>query len=857
MQHSALDYHWRFTLLYILVSYILFLPSLISQSNLEFYADPEARALWFTRFQYGKEKDIREKIQQAKQANFNIILFQVRGKADAFYFSSYEPWSDRFGGNYPGFDPLEVAIDEAHRNGIELHAYLNVFTMWSGPILPESPIHIYNTHRDWVAVNSSGIPMDPATSEYVFGSPGIPEYIDHLFTVFMEIVEKYDVDGIHLDRIRYPSTNYSYDSTSVTRFKQETGLSSPYTDPFRWAQWQRDQVSNFVYKVYEGIMARKPWVKLSAAVWGNYYDGFTDKLQDPRVWLKNGKIDFIAPMIYETDMGVYQSRLNNHARSTWGRHVYGGIGANVFNNHPFSVDEVFQQIEISRQVKAHGSVLYSASSLNQELIQSLSGGPYQVWLPAPAMSWKPIPLITHVPLKDTEDITNPYPIVATIQSSVPLVSDSLLLVWSCSSSFDDYSIERFSLLSDSTYQAFIPPQNNQTIYYYLLAKNEEDYIAQLPRWAPINVFTFYAGTDELSPVISYQQEMFNSFYVIDSINFQLDVTDNLGLDTNSVFVHFSWIPGIMDSLQLTPELNTSQFIGDIDLDVSLGDTIYYYFTAQDISSRRNRAKSDVYLIPIGVENFEGTVEGWHAESGWQISDHQYLSGIRALKFSPPAGFSGNSVSSFQTTKLLNLERLESATLHFWTRYLLDKDLVVGYIDVSIDNGINWTPIGPVLSGYSNQWSEYYFSLSEYCGQGKPGILVRFRAQSILDPGQEHIEWFVDDISIIRGETAVLVNDIQKLPHVFQLYQNYPNPFNSATVIEYEVNSPKPVAIDLNVINLKGQLVKTLISKKQSRGHYFTTWNGKNEQGIPVPSGVYFYQVYSPEFKTVRKMIVVR
>ena len=81
-----------------------------------------------------------------------------------------------------------------------------------------------------------------------------------LFNVFMEVIEKYDVDGIHLDYIRFPSTNYSYDSTSVARFKQETGLTSPYQDPSRWAQWRRDQVTNFVYKVYDGAMSRKPWI---------------------------------------------------------------------------------------------------------------------------------------------------------------------------------------------------------------------------------------------------------------------------------------------------------------------------------------------------------------------------------------------------------------------------------------------------------------------------------------------------------------------------------------------------------------------------------------------------------------------
>jgi uncharacterized lipoprotein YddW (UPF0748 family) len=844
----------------ILNSYFIGISLLFSQPNQQFYSNPEARALWFTRYQYSNEQSIRETIQKAKQANLNMVLFQVRGQADAYYFSSYEPWAERLGGNYPGFDPLAVAIDEAHRNGIELHAYVNVFPIWSHPYgkPPDSPIHIYNTHPDWIMLNSSGVPMDPSASGYAFGSPGIPEYIDHLFNVFMEVVEKYDIDGLHLDYIRYPSDNYSYDSTSITHFKQETGLSSPYADPFRWAQWRRDQVSNFVYKVYEGVMAKKPWVKVSAAVWGNYYDGFTDKLQDPRIWLKNGKIDFITPMIYERDMGIYQSRLNNHACSSWGRHVYGGIGANALQNYIFTADEILQQIEINRQLMTNGNVIYSATCLNNELIQALVEVPYQIKLSAPEMTWKAVPVIAHVPLKDTEDIINPYPIVATIQSSVPLIPDSLLLLWSLSEDFNNNFVEPLCLLSDSSYGAFIPPHSDRTIYYYLLARNEDGYISRQPQWAPINLFSFHAGPDRIRPVISYQQEIFNSFLPMDTLNFEIKVTDNLALDINSVFVHYSWTDGRLDSIQLIPGRVAEQFVGNIISGAALGDTIYYYFSAHDLSLQKNRAESDHFFIPIGVENFESTVYGWNAGPGWQVSNEQPIKGTYGLKFSPPSDFSANSMSSFQTIKPLNLERLESATLHFWSKYKLDEDLLVGYVDVSVNNGTHWTPIGPALSGYNTQWTEYYFSLLEYCGQGKPEILIRFRAQSILDPCQEQIEWFIDDISLIRDETTVLANDrFQTAPNMIGLYQNYPNPFNSATIIEYEINSSNPILVELIVINLKGQKVKTLSSKKQHQGQYFVTWNGKDEAGLPVPSGVYFYQIHCSEFKAVRKMIVVR
>lgn len=837
--------------------YSIFIPASFSQLSLKLENSSEARALWLTRFEYRTEQTIRETIQKAKQANINMILFQVRGQADAYYFSSYEPWAERLGGSFPGFDPLAVAIDEAHRNGIELHAWLNVFPIWSGTAAPISSHHIYNTHPEWVMVNASGVPMNPAASGYAFGSPGIPDFIDHVFNVFMEVVEKYDIDGIHLDYIRYPDDNYSYDSISINRFKQETGLNNPNADPSRWAQWRRDQVSKFVYKIYDGVMTRKPWLKVSAAVWGNYYDGFTDKLQDPRIWLQRGKIDFIAPMIYEANMAIYQARLNNHARSTWGRQVYGGIGANALQNYTFSVSEILHQIEINRQIQTSGNVIFSASSLKDDLIQSLLTGPYQDEIPAPEMDWKPAPLIAHQPLNDTENITDPYPVVAMISSPAPLIADSLLLIWSLSENLDNHSVEHFSLISDSTYQAHIPPQNNQTIYYYLLAKNESGYIARLPRWAPTNLLSFHAGPDRIKPVISYEQKLFNSFFPIDTLSLEIKLKDNLALDTNSVFVHYFWTDSKKDSVHLISSRSEDQFSGKIITNASLADTIYYYFSAHDLSQQRNRATTDIFSVPIGIEDFEGTVDGWLAESGWDVTNEQPLSGEYSLKFSPPSDISANSQRVFQARRTLNLKNLKSVNLHFWTKYKLDSDLVVGYIDVSTDNGIQWTPIGPAFAGYTANWTEYYFSLSEYCGRGKPEILIRFRAQSIIDPGEEQIVWLIDDLALIGEKTAVLANDRHRtVPNQLALYQNYPNPFNSVTVIVYEINS-LGLFVELNILNIKGQKIKTLLSKRQNRGRYFIAWNGKDERGLSVPSGVYFYQLRCSDFNAVRKMIIVR
>ncbi|MFZ5516061.1 MAG: family 10 glycosylhydrolase [Candidatus Zhuqueibacterota bacterium] len=817
--------------------------------------ESEGRALWVTRWEYGTEDQIRALIRDTRDAHLNIVLFQVRGQADALYQSQFEPWSELLGGSDPGFDPLEVAIDEAHRNGLELHAYLNTFPVWSGSSAPRSPMHIYNTHPEWIMVNSSGVPMDPGAAGYATGSPGIPAFTDHVFHVFMDVLENYDIDGLHMDYIRYPSTAYSYDSTSVARFKQETGLSSPYASPYQWAQWRRNQVSNFVYRVYEGTMSRKPWVKVSAAVWGSYYDGYNERLQDPRDWLSKGKIDFIAPMTYTDNMSTYQSWVNNHARSTWGRHVYAGIDASGYVD---TDDGVVQQIGICRLVQTQGSAIFSAGALDNSLMARLASDPYPTFLPAPTMDWKSNPVIVHTPLKDTEDITNPIVVTATITSPAPLVADSLLLFWSASRWFDPYYIEALSPVSDTTFEAAIPAQSNRKIYYYLLARNEAMYVEKLPRWAPIQTYSFITGADNIEPTIVYEPALVTSFYPIDSLSLSLSVSDNIGVDTNSVYVHYLLKDGMADSLKMHPDVASGNFTGALRVAGNPGDTLAYYFSAHDVAAKRNRVETDMFTIPMGLESFENGEQDWLAGEGWYFNSELAHSGDRSLKFALPQDFGANAARCFVTARPVNLQNLSVASLHIWSRFSLDADLLVGYVDVSADSGRTWRPVGQPLVGVANPWTEFYFPLSQFCGPGKPAILIRLRAQSVHDPGQEQLEWYIDDVSLQQdlAEVKLLATE-PAMPEKCYLQQNYPNPFNQNTRLSFGLDMDETTPVSLVIFDVRGREVITLFNRELRAGHYAWHWDGRDSQHQTVPSGVYFYRIAAGSFVDVRKMLLVR
>ena len=262
----------------------------------------EARALWVTRWNFSDAADVEAVFDDAALGGFNVVFFQVRGRADAFYSSTLEPWARELTGTLgadPGWDPLQTAIDAGAARGIEVHAWLNTFPAWSGPTLPpeSTPSHPLLVHPDWLVADNSGTSI-ALNDSYVFFSPGNPAVRSHIAAVAGEIASRYAVDGIHLDYIRYPGAQYSHDAASVTAWE---AAGSP-----DWHGWQQEQVLATAQGVRDSVLAARPGTTLSAAVWGIYEDlwgwntseGLHDYDQDSLLLVEAGAVDVIVPMIY-------------------------------------------------------------------------------------------------------------------------------------------------------------------------------------------------------------------------------------------------------------------------------------------------------------------------------------------------------------------------------------------------------------------------------------------------------------------------------------------------------------------------------------------------------------------------------
>jgi uncharacterized lipoprotein YddW (UPF0748 family) len=273
------------------------------------------QAIWVTRFDYRSEADVVRIIQDCQQLGFNTILFQVRGAGTAYYRSQIEPRAAELGGGDPGFDPLAVACREARRCGVGLHAWINVMPAWRGPRPPTDPEQLYNKHPDWLWYDQSGR-RQPLSTFYVSVNPCLPEVRNYLTALCQEIVNRYDVAGLHLDYIRFPNeppgradakADYPRDARTVALFRQATGR-QPDRDRAAWDRWRTDQVTALVRDIRQMVRRTQPEVALSAAVGPDPDNHRRAYYQDALRWMDEGLLDFVVPMNYTFDDKEFAAR---------------------------------------------------------------------------------------------------------------------------------------------------------------------------------------------------------------------------------------------------------------------------------------------------------------------------------------------------------------------------------------------------------------------------------------------------------------------------------------------------------------------------------------------------------------------
>jgi len=366
-----------------------------------------------------QKKEMIAILDRAAALHLNAIIFQVRTQCDALYDSKLEPWSEFLTGAEgkapsPYWDPLATWIDEAHKRGLELHAWFNPYRAKSGNARGDrAATHVSHQHPEIVRTYGNQLWLDP----------GDPATIDYSLAVFMDVVKRYDVDGVHIDDYFYPykvSADASSRPTSRRAFagsrpssrptsRRGGGRSLEFPDDStfkRYQQsggtlsrndWRRQNVNTLIERLYNSIKAEKKWVKFGISPFGIWrpgnprevegLDAYNELYADSRLWFSKGWCDYFTPQLYWAIEGrqpfpalfKWWSEQNQARRYLWPGIAIGRRDTN----------ETLKQIEITRQQPNPGVVHWSMGSLmrRKELGDALSSGLYAQAALVPPSTW--------------------------------------------------------------------------------------------------------------------------------------------------------------------------------------------------------------------------------------------------------------------------------------------------------------------------------------------------------------------------------------------------------------------------------------------------------------------------------------
>jgi uncharacterized lipoprotein YddW (UPF0748 family) len=339
-------------------------------------------------------------LDRAAQLHLNAVFFQVRSVCDAVYASPLEPWSEYLTGIQgrmpsPYYDPLALAVSEAHKRGLQIHAWFNPFRAGH----PESKSlpalnHITRTHPELIR----------HYGRQTWCDPGEPKSQDRALAAVLDVVKRYDVDGVVFDDYFYPYPEKNWngqpmefpDGVSWKKYGRQSGLSRD--------DWRRDNINRFVQKVSQSIHSAKPWVQFGISPFGIWrpsvpagidahaLDAYGKLYADAQLWLANGWVDYLAPQLY---WPMSQHEHSFTALLQWwrqqnpkGRHVFAALNDTAVGTK-FSDDEIGRQIDAVRtQTSNGGEIHYHLRTLveNGGLANSVAAKYTQPAL-VPAATW--------------------------------------------------------------------------------------------------------------------------------------------------------------------------------------------------------------------------------------------------------------------------------------------------------------------------------------------------------------------------------------------------------------------------------------------------------------------------------------
>ncbi len=354
-----------------------------------------------------QKAELRAMLDRVEALNMNAVIFQIRPAADALYESDIEPWSEYLTGQQgkapePFYDPLAFAVEEAHRRGLELHAWFNPFRAKHPTARSElDSTHVYYTNPDIVR----------EYGRHLWFDPGMQEAQDHSIEVILDVVRRYNIDGVHIDDYFYPYKERDSldklidfpDSLSYANY-----IEYVFGEPLSRDDWRRNNVDRFVQRLYHEIKNEKSYVKFGISPFGIWRPGYPEQIEgfdayaeiyaDAKLWLNRGWIDYFSPQLY---WPVDQKAQSYPVLLQWWQQE------NIFNRHlwpgnftsrvadrgevVWPAEEIIRQIHLTRlQRGSEGNIHFSMRSLirnSDNLIQRLDDESYREPALIPSSPW--------------------------------------------------------------------------------------------------------------------------------------------------------------------------------------------------------------------------------------------------------------------------------------------------------------------------------------------------------------------------------------------------------------------------------------------------------------------------------------
>ena len=335
----------------------------------------QIRAMWVTTESLYDQGEVERLVATAAAYDVDALFVQVRRAGDAYYTSTSEPRSRKLEGQPDDFDPLAEVIACARLFDVEVHAWLNVNYIWPGPDMPPMERHIANRRPEWIAVGRDSRRLTRYTKREMAGGdtegwyadPAASGFAEYFAAVSAEVAREYDVDGVHLDFIRYPNYRFGYGKSSRTRYLRESGRQDPILlgyhklddavynpalgyaglavrwfdlQTLEWLDWRADQVTRAVAAAGRAVKEADPEVQFSAAPWANPEHAYRYVGQDWLGWLDRGLVDIICPMTYWGDAPKLAALADRLERRRGDARLYLGVGAfNHDASYPSAIAE--------------------------------------------------------------------------------------------------------------------------------------------------------------------------------------------------------------------------------------------------------------------------------------------------------------------------------------------------------------------------------------------------------------------------------------------------------------------------------------------------------------------------------------